>query len=211
MDTPPAPTAPRRRDAAATRAALLSAARELMAKHGVEGTSTRDVAAAAGVNQALVYRYFGSKEKLFAEVVKEGAEGSESEIDTTPLADLPHTLLHRALLRPETQPGTGSLSALVTAANDHTVRAHIRERIRNSFGDRLAPRLEGPDAELRAELLAALITGIGFLRGKIGTPAISAADHELLGYYVDLMSAPLLAAPDGEFGPSSENVGQDPG
>ncbi|MET1071367.1 MAG: TetR family transcriptional regulator [Umezawaea sp.] len=195
MDTPTAPTAPRRRDAAATRAALLAAARELMAKHGVKGTSTRDVAAAAGVNQALVYRYFGSKEKLFAEVVKDGAEGAESEIATTPLADLPHVLLTRALAHVG-EPGTGSLSALVTAANDDTVRAHIRERIQSGFGARLAPRLEGPDVELRAELLAALITGIGFLRGKIGTPAISAADQELLGHYVDLMCAPLLAAPD---------------
>ncbi|WNV86300.1 TetR/AcrR family transcriptional regulator [Umezawaea sp. Da 62-37] len=212
MDTPTAPTAPRRRDAAATRAALLAAARELMAKHGVEGTSTRDVAAAAGVNQALVYRYFGSKEKLFAEVVKGGAEGSESEIATTPLPDLPHVLLTRALEH-VAAPGTGSLSALVTAANDDTVRAHIRERIENSFGAKLAPRLEGQDVELRAELLAALITGIGFLRGKIGTPAISAADQELLGHYVDLMCAPLLAAPgdaDGsEFGSPSGNTGPD--
>ena len=187
-------SAPRRRDAAATRAALLAAARELMAERGVEGTSTRDVAAAAGVNQALVYRYFGSKEKLFLEAVSDGGEAADDIMATTPLTDLPHTLLARALDRAEAIGPAGSLSALVTAANDDTVRAYLREKIHDGFGTRLAGRLDGPDTELRAELLAALITGIGFLRGKVCTPAVSAADHEALGYYVDLMAAPLLAA-----------------
>jgi len=186
--------APRRRDAAATRAALLTAARELMAERGVEGTSTRDVAAAAGVNQALVYRYFGSKEKLFFEAVSDGGDAVDDVIANTPVADLPQFLLGRVLDRAEEFGPTGNLAGLVTAANDDTVRAYIREKIHDGYGTRLACRLEGPDAELRAELLAALITGIGFLRGKIRTPAVSAADHEALGYYVDLMAAPLLAA-----------------
>lgn len=196
MDTKSTPVAqqPRRRDAAATRAALLAAARELMAHHGVEGTSTRDVAAAAGVNQALVYRYFGSKEKLFAEAVSAGAEEFDNEIVTIPLPDLPHTLLDRALDRADAVvPQAGNLSALVTAANDDTVRDYIRDQVQTRFGTQLAARLDGPNTELRAELLAALITGISFLRGKVGTHAISAADHQTLGYYADLMAAPLLA------------------
>ncbi|MFD9741585.1 TetR family transcriptional regulator, partial [Umezawaea sp. NPDC059074] len=152
------------------------------------------VAAAAGVNQALVYRYFGSKEKLFFEAVSDGGDTADDIMANTPLVDLPHVLLARALDRAEAVGPAGSLSALVTAANDDTVRAYIREKIHDGFGTRLACRLEGPDAELRAELLAALITGIGFLRGKVGTPAVSAADHEALARYVDLMAAPLLAA-----------------
>jgi AcrR family transcriptional regulator len=180
---------PRRRDAAATRRALLTAARVLVAQRGVEGTSTRDVAAAAGVNQALVYRYFGSKEKLFAEALAGGPNKTEEVIAETPLADLPHVLLGHML-------GMGAdraaFSVFVTAANDETIRTVIRERIDAGFGAALAARLDGPDAALRAELLAALITGIGYLREKVGTPAILGADPETLGKYADRMADALL-------------------
>jgi AcrR family transcriptional regulator len=186
---------PRRRDAAATRQSLLTAARTLMAQHGVEGTSTRDVASAAGVNQALVYRYFGSKEKLFAEAVGGSTTTVDSVIDGTPLTDLPHALLGYTLeMSAASEDSVTDISRFLGAANDTTVRAILRDHIDTSFGTRLADRLDGPDAALRAELLAALITGIGFLRGKVGTRAISNADPEILGAYVDRMTAPLLAS-----------------
>ncbi|WP_194903800.1 TetR/AcrR family transcriptional regulator [Catenulispora rubra] len=53
------------RDAQATREALLSAAHQRFTRLGFQGTTLRDVAADAGVNIALVKRYFGSKEGLF--------------------------------------------------------------------------------------------------------------------------------------------------
>jgi AcrR family transcriptional regulator len=48
-----------------TRAAILAAARELFAANGYGGTSIRAVAAAAGVDGALVHHYFGAKDDLF--------------------------------------------------------------------------------------------------------------------------------------------------
>lgn len=190
MDAGPI-TSPRRRDAAATRTALLMAAQTLMAKHGVEGTSTRDVAAVAGVNQALVYRYFGSKEKLFAEAAAASAVSPDDLIMNTPLAELPRVLLDRVLALAEAHE-SGELATLVSAANDEAVRTVIRQRIEETFGARLAERLPGPDAQLRAELLAAIIVGVGFLRHKIGTATMSKADPETLAAYVDRMAAPLL-------------------
>ena len=56
---------PRRRDAAATRQALLQAARGRFMRFGYDGTTLRDVAADVGVNLALIKRYFDSKEGLF--------------------------------------------------------------------------------------------------------------------------------------------------
>lgn len=190
MDAGPI-TPPRRRDAAATRTALLTAAQALMARHGVEGTSTRDVAAAAGVNQALVYRYFGSKEKLFAEAATASAQAPDDIITNTPLAELPRVLLNRVLALAEARE-SAELATLVSAANDEAVRTVIRHRIEETFGARLAERLPGPDAQLRAELLASIIVGVGFLRHKIGTATMSKADPETLAAYVDRMAAPLL-------------------
>lgn len=48
------------------RARLRAAALELFAERGFEATSTRAVAAAAGVSPALVTRHFGSKDGLRA-------------------------------------------------------------------------------------------------------------------------------------------------
>lgn len=188
---------PRRRDAAATRRALLFAARVLMAQHGVEGTSTRDVAGAAGVNQALVYRYFGSKEKLFAEAAGTSTTASTNIVEDTPLAELPRALLAHVLdVSAAVDDGAGSISAFMTAANDETVREILRERIDTVFGTRLAARLDGPDAAIRAELIAAVLTGLAFLRGKIGTRALSTASRETIAAYLDQMAAPLLGNPE---------------
>ncbi|MCW2767013.1 MAG: transcriptional regulator, TetR family [Nocardioides sp.] len=55
----------RRPGAPDTRAAILAAARELFAASGHAGTSVRAVAAAAGVDAALVHHYFGTKDDLF--------------------------------------------------------------------------------------------------------------------------------------------------
>ncbi|MEU6644045.1 hypothetical protein ABZ863_16040 [Saccharomonospora sp. NPDC046836] len=60
-----------------------------------------------------------------------------------------------------------------------------------SFGTQLASRLDGPDAALRGELLAALLSGIGLLCKKIGTSAMTNADRETLTAYVDRMVEPL--------------------
>lgn len=44
--------------------AIISAAEELFAEAGFDGTSVRDIASKAGVNVAMISYYFGSKEKL---------------------------------------------------------------------------------------------------------------------------------------------------
>src|SRR5215213_4595441 len=56
----------RPRDSDTTRAAILSAARERFAAAGYDRTTIRAVAADAGIDPALVMRYFVNKEKLFA-------------------------------------------------------------------------------------------------------------------------------------------------
>jgi TetR/AcrR family transcriptional regulator len=52
--------------AAETRARILDAALSEFAAHGLAGARTEQIAAAAGVNKALLYYYFESKEKLYA-------------------------------------------------------------------------------------------------------------------------------------------------
>jgi len=48
-----------------TRQAILDAARAIFAASGFDGASIRRIAAAAGVDPALVHHYFGTKDELF--------------------------------------------------------------------------------------------------------------------------------------------------
>lgn len=54
-----------------SRAAILAAAGRIFAKSGLAGARTDAIAADAGVNKALLYYYFGSKEGLYEAVVEE--------------------------------------------------------------------------------------------------------------------------------------------
>src|SRR5258708_20500293 len=62
--------APRKRDAEATRAAILEAAQPAFARLGSDRAALRDIAAEAGADVALIKRYFGGKEALFLEALR---------------------------------------------------------------------------------------------------------------------------------------------
>jgi TetR/AcrR family transcriptional regulator len=57
------------RNGTGTRAAILKAAGQIYAEHGLAGARTEAIAAAAGVNKALLYYYFKSKEGLYQAVI----------------------------------------------------------------------------------------------------------------------------------------------
>src|SRR5215470_15650804 len=61
----------RQRNAAATRSAILDSARRAFARAGYDGVGVREIAQGAGVTAMMVNRYFGSKERLFAEAIAE--------------------------------------------------------------------------------------------------------------------------------------------
>ncbi len=59
-----------------TRAKILLAAREIFERNGTRGTTTREVAERAGVNEATLFRHFGSKRALL-DAMREEACGIE--------------------------------------------------------------------------------------------------------------------------------------
>jgi len=60
---------PTRRSGDESRSLLMAAAARLFREHGYARTGTRDIAAAAGVSERLLYRHFGTKAELFQQVV----------------------------------------------------------------------------------------------------------------------------------------------
>ncbi len=54
-----------------SRAVLLAAAAEQFARYGPRGTRVQDIVKAAGVNERMIYHHFGSKDGLYAAVMRE--------------------------------------------------------------------------------------------------------------------------------------------
>ena len=52
---------------------IIAAAMELFAKKGFRGTTTRDLATQAGVNEAIIFRYFKTKEELYSAIIEHKA------------------------------------------------------------------------------------------------------------------------------------------
>ncbi|MBA3741823.1 TetR/AcrR family transcriptional regulator [Sporichthya sp.] len=71
MDRPEKRTRRPRRPAEEVRPLLLAAARDLFLTRGYHSTTTRDIAARAGVAETMLFRYCGSKTRLFEDVVLE--------------------------------------------------------------------------------------------------------------------------------------------
>ncbi|WP_137812786.1 TetR/AcrR family transcriptional regulator [Gandjariella thermophila] len=152
---------PRRRDAAATREALLTAARELFATRGFDRTTVRDIAAAAGVNQALLFRYFGSKEELLgAALAGRGRALLEESSAERLLADL-----LRQMFAEEPRAAGGSLLMLALSGPQPGAAAEILSReVSDPYARALASLTDAEDAELRAELVLAWVLGLALSR-----------------------------------------------
>ena len=79
-----------------TRARIIRAARELFAAAAYDRVSVRKIAAAAGVDAALINHYFGGKEKLFYAVVTYTINMDEV---TTMLTTTPREQLGESIIR----------------------------------------------------------------------------------------------------------------
>ncbi|MFI1801497.1 TetR family transcriptional regulator [Streptomyces sp. NPDC020379] len=181
----------RRRDAGRSRELLLDAATELFTERGFERTTTRDIGERAGVDAALIARYFGGKTQLYIAVMRADSDGSAP-------ADLLDEDRLRGLLSrtPHRGPGPVVRAALVPhddPAVQDASRDQLYARLVTPLHERFA-RDSVPQPRLRAELAVAALTGILLARGSGALTELAAADpDELLDVVRHLLDA--TAAP----------------
>lgn len=156
MATDAAAPAPRRkRDATASRARLLAAAAELFDAHGYDGTTSREIGERAGVDPAMIARYYGGKAQLYVAVLQAESARPVDILDRDRLVDI----CSRALRR-----GPGPvLRVAIADIGDPTARAAASDELQRRIVDPLRDRLAGgdqADADLRAEIITAAVTGV---------------------------------------------------
>jgi AcrR family transcriptional regulator len=158
-----------------TKATILAAARARFAAEGYRSASLRAVARDAGVDAALVVRYFGSKPGLFA-------AATDIDLRIPDLTDAPTgehgtRLVEHFLSRwdPGTLEGQVLLSMLRSAASDVSAAAGMREL----FTRQLVPALrhlvlEESEVPQRAAFVASQILGLALARSVLELPPFDA-------------------------------------
>lgn len=180
----------RPRNAAQTQADILAAARRRFATDGYEPTTLRAIAADVGVDAALVTRYFGSKQDLFA-------TATEFRIDLPDLSaadqdDIADMLLPRYFAVWEDDQ---SFLALLRAAGTSRVAA---ETLNQTLATHVAPTLRTatPDHERqRIALTDAFVIGLAMTRSVLANPPIAALSREELARWAGPVFRQLLVGP----------------
>ncbi len=149
-----------------TRRRILDAARRLFAENGYDQVTMRMLAAEAHANVALINRYFGSKRKLFAEVLAE--QGRFPGVLDDGGGDLAVRLAEYVADRLGSDSDNPVLATLTRSASSAEIGTLAADRVRTALLEPLTARLDGGQAELRAAIATALIMGIGQFRQLMG-------------------------------------------
>jgi AcrR family transcriptional regulator len=196
----------RRPGAGDTRARILDAARASFAERGYDGTPIRAVAAAAGVDPALVYHYFGTKQRLFV-------AASQFPVDVRAsiaavLAGPPDGLGERFVrfvvtLWDGPEVGPLLLGIVRSATTDATAAGMLRRMLSEGPLGAIAAAIDLPDAEARAGLAGSQLVGLVMARYVIGVEPIASMSADEVAAAVGPTiqryltgNVDLVAAPD---------------
>lgn len=150
-----------------TRDRILTSARELFARNGIDKTSIRSIAAAAGVDPALVHHYFGTKTQLFAAAIHIPIDPMQviGPLQQVPVEEIGRTLPSLLLPLWDSEMGKGFIATLrsIIAGNDTSlVRSFLQEVIAREVGSRVDdPPGSGP---VRVQFVASQLVGVVMAR-----------------------------------------------
>ena len=156
----------RRPGATTTREAITAAARRQFAELGYDRATVRGIAGEAGVDPALVVRFYGSKESLFQEVMALPPATAEA---LARLADGPTATVGRrfaeAVVGLLEDPGTRPivLGRVRSAASHPDAAAMVREMVTRGVGSFVAA-LTDDQPETRTVLVGSQVVGLALAR-----------------------------------------------
>ncbi len=166
----------RKRDAGATRAALLSAATAHFAREAYDSVSLRAIAAEAGVDVSLVARYFGSKEELFAAVL--ASCPAPDEFFQGDPKDFGNRISRMLVDDPLDDDKFDVILVMLRSASHPSAAEAIRQSGEERFYGPFAKWLGGHNASERVRMAASIIKGVVIDRRIAGDFGLSQAARE---------------------------------
>ncbi len=172
----------RSRNAAATRQAMLVAARRQFARESYENVGLREIAGEVGVDPALVCRYFGSKEELFREILQGDDPGGLFEgVEADGLAaHLVALIMDRDEDGDHAAAKLDQLLIILRSASSLKASAIVREAIEEAVLEPIASRLGGNGARVRASLALTVLMGSGIVRNVMTVASICEGDETVV-------------------------------
>jgi AcrR family transcriptional regulator len=150
-----------------TRQRILDNARVLFARNGISNTSIRAVAAAAGVDSALVHHYFGTKEKLFGAAVRIPIDPMDiiGPLREVPVEELGYKIPSTLLQLWDSELGTGliaTLRSIIAGSEVNLFRSFIQDVIAVEVGS----RVDNPPGSgiIRIQFVASQLVGVVMAR-----------------------------------------------
>jgi len=186
------------------REAILAAAREQFTERGYDGATIRGIAAAAGVDPALVHHYFGPKEDLFAAALRLPISPRDilQDVVAGGVDGLGERLVRRFLEQWSADDGVfgDSLVGLLRSATTHAAAARmVREYISREALGRIAQALDVPQPHLRAALAGSQLIGLALARFVIRVEPIASLDDEaLVGCYAPTLQRYFVGSLPGD-------------
>lgn len=170
---------PRKRNAAETRETILACARRRFLAESYDNVGLRDIARDAGIDVALVGRYFGSKAQLFQQVLRGNPDGWLDTADTA--EDLPALLAELALDHesPRQRVRLERLLIILRSASSPEAAMLVRAAFRQDVLLPLASLLEGPQAQSRANLALSILLGTRIVNSIMDVAPCKARDRTL--------------------------------
>lgn len=165
-------------------ARIVAAARVEFAEHGWAGTTIRAIARAADVDPALVYHYFGSKEKLLDAATNPPQKWLDdvAKVWATPVEQLGAAVLELMLASWDDEEIGPTLHAILqTAAHEPTTREKLRRVVAGSLMGVAQPGVDEDERLVRSGLIASQTIGLALMRyvWKI-EPLASMTNEEML-------------------------------
>ncbi len=148
----------RKRDAVATRAALLKAATDRFASEAFDSVSLRTIAADAGVDVSLISRYFGCKEELFKAVL-DSCPAPDDLFQGDP-SEFGERVAKMLIDDPVKNDKLDVILVMLRSASHASAAEAIRKSGEERFYGPFARWLGGKNAAERARVAAGIIKGV---------------------------------------------------
>jgi AcrR family transcriptional regulator len=167
-----------------TKQSILESARTVFAESGFDKASVRAIAAAAGVDPALVHHYFGTKEKLFLASMNSPIDPAEliPEAMAGPREQAGERLVALVLRIWDSPAGVAAVALMRSAMSNEWTARLMREFVVTQVLRRAVAELDidEKEAPTRAALVATQIGGLAMIRYLLKVEPVASAPAERL-------------------------------